>query len=152
MAAPRTPSRSIVGKRLGLGAYGNLTGPGSVDLTARAADAAIAVGAEVGNARAISVQLKDANGRNIDYVEEVDLVLFLDAARVAYVVTGGSTGIAIGANGALSTITAKKRFKAVTDAAGLLTLTWTDTGTEAAYLGVRLPTGRWVMSAALTNA
>lgn len=123
-----------------------------ITVTSPAVDATITVGAEASDARDISVQLKDANGNNIDFVECVDLILFLDAGGEAFVVTGGSTGIAIDANGAILAVVAKKLFKAVTDATGLLTLTWTDTGTEAAYLGVRLPSGRIVMSSALTNA
>jgi hypothetical protein len=96
--------------------------------------------------------LKDADGKDINYVEEVDIVVFLNAARTAYVVTGGSTGIAIGTDGALQTIVAKKVFRATSEADGDIDLTWTDTGTEAAYLGVKLPNGRYVMSSALTNA
>jgi len=123
-----------------------------IDITQPCADASIVVGAESTNVRAITIQLKDSNGEDIDYVEEVELVLFLNAARTAYVVTGGSTGIAIGTDGALSTIVAKKVFRATSEADGDLDLTWTDTGTEAAFLGVKLPGGRIVMSDALTNS
>ena len=31
-------------------------------------------------------------------------------------------------------------------------LDWLDTGTEAAFIGLKLPNGRYVMSSALTNA
>jgi hypothetical protein len=143
--------KAVLGRRLGVGGANQLVS-GGIDITARCADATITVGDEVSNARAIAVQLKDALGRDIDYVEEVELALFLTADRLAYVVTGGSTGIAIGTDGALSTIVAKKRFCATSEADGDIDLTWTDTGTEAAYLGIKLPTGRWVMSTALTNA
>ena len=141
---------SIHGRKLGLNAAGNLSANG-IDITAPCADATITVGAEAANVRAITIQLLDAEGNDIDYVEEVELVMFLNAARTAYVVTGGSTGIAIGTDGALQTILAKKVFRATSESDGDIDLTWTDTGTEVAFLGVRLPTGRIVMSDALTN-
>ena len=142
---------SLHGRRLGIGLENQLVSNG-IEITRPCVDASITVGAESTNVRAITIQLKDARGNDIDYVEEVDLVLFLSADRLAYVVTGGTTGIAIGTDGALQTILAKKVFRATSEADGDIDLTWTDTGTEAAYLGVRLPNGRWVMSDALTNA
>jgi hypothetical protein len=115
-------------------------------------DATITLGAEVGDAIPIAIQLLDAAGNDLDYVEEVELVMFLNAARTAYVVTGGSTGIAIGTDGALSTVVAKKRFFATCEADGDIDLSWTDTAHEVAFLGVKLPNGKMVMSAALTTA
>lgn len=121
------------------------------NLTRTVAAAAITVGAEVSNARAISIQLKNGYGRNIKFAGEVELVVLLDAAGADYVATGGSTGIAIGAQGKLQQSIAKKRFWARSNTSGVIALTWTDTGTEAAYLGVILPTGEQVISAPLTN-
>lgn len=142
---------SIHGRRLALGAKGQLVS-NSIEISRPCVDATITVGAENTNVRAITIQLKDAKGNDIDYVETVELILFLDAARTAFVVTGGSTGLAIGTDGALLAVVAKKYFLATSEADGDIDLTWTDTGSEAAYLGVRLPNGRIVMSAALTNA
>ncbi len=148
MASNRT---SVHGRRLGLGPQNQLTS-NDIDITRPCVDATITVGAEIANARAITIQLKDADGNDIDYVEEVDLIMFLNAARTAYVVTGGSTGIAIGTDGALQTIVAKKVFRATSEADGEIDLTYTDTGVEVCFLGVKLPNGRYVMSSALTNA
>jgi len=144
-------TKSLIGQILQLGDQNQLQSR-DIDISQPCADASIVVGAESTNVRPITIQLKDSNGEDIDYVEEVELVLFLNAARTAYVVTGGSTGIAIGTDGALSTIVAKKVFRATSEADGDLDLTWTDTGTEVAFLGVKLPGGRIVMSDALTNA
>lgn len=116
------------------------------------AGARITVGAEVSNARAITIQLTDGAGRDISYRAAVDLVLLLDANGDAFAATGGSTGIAIGTDGALLATVAKKRWTAISEADGDIDLTWTDTGTEAAYLGVILPNGAMVVSSALTNA
>lgn len=152
MTSPRSKFLSIHGRRLGLGAYNELvTKGGEMQISRPCVDASIVVSDETTNVRTITIQLKDASGNDIDYVEEVDLVLFLTADRLAYVVTGGSTGIAIGTDGALSTIVAKKVFRATSEADGDIDLTWTDTGTEAAFLGVKLPNGRYVMSTALAN-
>lgn len=116
------------------------------------AGASITVGAEVANVRAITIQLKDAQGNDLAYRGQVRIAVLADANGDAFVVTGGSTGIAIGADGALLAIVAKKLFQAISEADGDIDLTWTDTGTEVAYLAVILPNGRMVISAALTNA
>lgn len=141
---------SLHGRRLGLGAKNQLVSNG-IEISRPCVDATITVGAENTNVRAITIQLKDADGNDINYVETVELIVFLNAEKTAFVVTGGSTGIAIGTDGALQPIVAKKYFLATSEADGDIDLTWTDTGTEAAYLGVRLPNGRIVMSSALTN-
>ena len=124
--------------------------PGIAD----AVGATITVAAEDTNVRQILVQLTDAAGNAIDYIETVTLIVFLNAARTAFVVTGGTTGIELGAGGqgAILALVAKKVFLATTEVNGQLDLKWTDTGTEAAFLGVQLPTGEVVMSSALTNA
>lgn len=127
-----------------------------IDITQSAVDATITVSAEgatTADTRDIVVTLLDSEGVAIDYVEEVELHMFLTADRLAYVVTGGSTGITLGAagDGAILIIVAKKVFVATTEATGILDLDWLDTGTEAAFLGVKLPNGRYVMSSALTN-
>lgn len=121
-------------------------------LSSIVADATITVGAEASDVRAITIQLKNGYGRNINFAAEVDVAVLLNAAGTDYAATGGSTGIAIGASGKLQQIIAKKRFKARSTTAGVIALTWTDTGTEAAYLGVILPNGKQVVSTALTNA
>lgn len=116
------------------------------------AGATIVVGAEDTNVRAITIQLTDGAGADIAVRQAVLIAVLLDANGDAFVATGGSTGIAIGTDGALLAIVAKKLFLAISEADGDIDLTWTDTGTEAAYLAVILPTGKMVISAALTNA
>ena len=142
---------SLHGRRMGLADTGNLVGNG-LNVTQPCVDASITVGAENTNVRAITIQLKDANGKDIAYRETVMAYVFADANGDAFVATGGSTGIAIGTDGALLALVAKKAFILVSEADGDIDLTWTDTGTEAAYLALRLPGGRMVFSSALTNA
>lgn len=116
------------------------------------ANAVITVGAEVANVRAITIQLADIAGRDISYRAAIRAVVLADANGDAFVATGGSTGIAIGVDGALLSLVAKKSFQLISEADGDIDLTWTDTGTEAAFLGLILPTGEVVISAPLTNA
>lgn len=145
--------RHIVGRLFGLGPQNQLTS-NDIDITQPAVDATITVSAEAAttaNTRDIRIQLLDSEGNDIDYVETVDIVMFLTADRKAFVATGGSTGIDIDGDGALLDIVAKKVFLATTEADGDLGLKWLDTGTEVAFLGLRLPNGRFIMSSALTN-
>ncbi len=148
--------RSIIGRVLQLGDSNQLMSR-DIEMTKAAIDATITVSAEgatTANTRDIVVTLLNSEGEAISEVEEIEVHMFLDAARLAYVVTGGSTGITLGAagDGAVLPIVAKKVFVCTTEATGILDLDWLDTGTEVAFLGVKLPSGRYVMSAALTNA
>lgn len=113
--------------------------------------AVITVGAEADNVRAITVQLVDGDGDDLARRAAVLIAVLADANGDAFVGTGGSTGIAIGTDGALLPIVAKKLFLAISEADGDIDLTWTDTGTEAAYLAVIRPDGRIIASTALTN-
>lgn len=142
---------SLHGRKLGLTPKNNLISNG-IEVTHPCVDATITVAAEAGDARAITIQLKDALGNDVAEVTPVEIHMFANAAMTAYVTTGGSTGIAIGTDGALLAVVAKKFFLATSEADGDIDLTWTDTGTEAAYLGLKLPNGRMIVSAALTNA
>lgn len=142
---------SIHGRQLGLTEFGNLAGNG-IAISQPCVDASVVVSAESTNVRTITIQLKDINGKDINYVETVGVFVFTDATRTAFAVTGGSTGIAIGTDGALLALVAKKSFWATSEADGDIDLTYTDTGTEACYIGIRLPNGRFVMGdQALTN-
>lgn len=148
--------RSIIGRVLQLGDSNQLMSR-DIEMTKAAIDATITVSAEgatTANTRDIVVTLLNSEGEAISEVEEIEVHMFLTADRLAYVVTGGSTGITLGAagDGAVLPIVAKKVFVCTTEATGILDLDWLDTGTEAAFLGVKLPNGRYVMSAALTNA
>lgn len=129
-----------------------VTGPSDVvDFGGALAGATIGIGAEVGNGRAIAIQLKDGQGRNLAVRAAVQIAVLADANGDAFVATGGSTGIAIGSEGALLPIVAKKLFLALSEADGRVELTWTDTGSEPAYLAVLLPSGKLAVSSALTN-
>lgn len=142
---------SIHGRRFALGPYNELKSRG-IQITRPCVDASITVGDENANVRAITIQLKDADGNDIDYVETVEVIVFANAAMTAFAGTGGSTGLAIGTDGALLAVVAKKYFLATSEADGDIDLTWTDIGTESVAVGVRLPNGRVVVTDAFANA
>lgn len=141
---------SLEGRRLGLGAQDQLVSNG-VQITQPCVDASITIGAENANVRTITVQLKNSHGRDINYVESFELLVFSSAAMTAFASTGGSTGVAIGTDGAMLTVVAKKLFLCTSEADGDWDGTWTDTGTESVAIGVRLPNGRVVVSSAFAN-
>ena len=142
---------SIHGRRLMLGAKDQLVS-NSIEISRPCVDATITVGAENTNVRAITIQLKDAKGNAINYAEMVELIVFSSSAMTDFTATGGSTGIAAGASGKILALVAKKVFRAISTTAGALAVIYTDTGSDAAYLGVRLPNGRIVAGGTLTNA
>lgn len=144
---------SIMGRRLGIGLAGNLKGKGGdLNITQPCVDASITISDEVNDVRTITIQLKDANGADINYVETFELIVFTSAAMTAFATTGGSTGVAIGTDGALLALVAKKVFLCTSESDGDWDGTWTDTATETVAIGVRLPNGRVVVSSAFANA
>ena len=151
--AAKSPFRSVRGKALGLGPYGNLVANG-IDITPKAVTATISIsaeGASVANQRDITITLKDADGNAIDYAENFEIRLYLSSAMTDFVATGGSTGIAAGASGKILAVVAKKIFRAITTTAGVCQVIYTDTGTEAGYLAVALPNGIVVGGGLVTN-
>lgn len=113
--------------------------------------ATITVGSEVSHVREVTIQLKDADGNNLAKTAQVLLVLYSSAAATA-LATAPSTGLAIDANGFfIVTLTTKLVIRAKTDATGKITMTYTDTGLAATFLGVTIGDGREFISAALTN-
>jgi hypothetical protein len=146
---------SIHGRRLGLKVpTDNLVARG-INISQPCVDATITVSAEgatVANQRDISITLKDARGAAINYAEMVELIVFSSSAMTNFTTTGGTTGIAAGASGYILALVAKKVFRAISTTAGVIAVIYTDTGTDAAYLGVRLPNGRIVAGGTLTTA
>lgn len=153
MATQIRGTKSILGRRLGVDGYQRMVSNGVV-LSSKASNATISISAEgatVSNQRDITITLKDANGNAVDEATMFDVFLYTSSAMTDFVATGGSTGIAAGASGKVLAIVAKKVFKAITTTAGVCQLIYTDTGTEAVYMAVGLPTGRVVAGGTLTN-
>lgn len=145
--------RQILGRLLTQSiAYGHLLVNGTA-IMPKCTNATITVGDETTNVRPITIQLLDALGNDLDESAVVEAFVFADAGGLALAGTGGSTGIAAGTDGAiLQTVIAKKRFTLSSEADGDIDLTWTDTGTEEVFLGLRLPNGRMIISESIANA
>ena len=150
-----TEFKSLFGSMLGLGKNGELASQnrrGYSRHTDRIGNAVITIAAEAGDARAITVQLYDHNGDAITWAGYFEIILFSSSAMTDFVATGGSTGLAAGASGKLQAVIAKKLFRAITTTAGLWAGTYTDTGTDAGYLAIRLPNGQIIAGGTITNA
>ncbi len=161
MPANRPAFKTIApgaGQFLGLGALGELATKVGNTITRWVSPAVIvtgtisAEGATNANQRDITLTVKDRRGNAINYAAMIEVVALLNAGGTDFAATGGSTGIAVGASGKLLAIVAKKLFRGITTTAGVLQLTYVDTGTEAVYLGVRLPNGEVTVIGNLTNA
>ena len=151
MAVDQTNS---VGRRLALGPNGALIA-NRIEITRPCVGATITVSAEgatTANTRDITIQLTNAEGLPIDYVETFEIIMFGNAARTAFVTTGGSTGLGTGTDGALLAVVAKKYFLATSESDGDWDGVYLDTGTDTTFLGLRLPNGLIIMASELTNA
>jgi len=154
---PRPSFKSILGKRLGLGAYGELASNNAgtpIQLTSKAVTASFVISAEAAttaDTRDLTITLKDAHGNALDYAEMFEIHVYAASTQLDWS-AGGSTGIVQGAAGKLLLVSAKKIFKAITNTSGVWTGTYLDTGTAAAYLGIILPNGVRVAGGLLTNA
>ena len=142
---------TIEGSKAAVSKKGNLVSLGK-RVTHPCVDASITVSDEDTNVRTITIQLKDAYGNDISEVTAFQLAVFANAAGTAYATTGGSTGVAIGTDGALLAVVAKKLFHCTSESDGDWDGTWTDTGTESVAIGVILPNGNVVISEAFANA
>lgn len=114
------------------------------------ASATFTIGDEDTNVRTITIQLVDSDGNNVAERVTVGLDVCSDSTG-ATLATGGSTGIAASTNTVATAILAKKVFRVNSSSAGLITLTWTDTGTEAVYLAVIFPSGKRSVSSVIAN-
>lgn len=152
MANTGTILRSIAGRQFGLGFAKELISNGK-QMSRPAVDATVTVGDEAANVRTITIQLKDADGKDITYVETVDIIIANSADLTTLAAPAPSTGLAAGTDGAIMAIKAHNFYLATSESDGDIDLTWTDTGTAAAWIFVRLPSGGIVAgSQALTNA
>jgi hypothetical protein len=112
-------------------------------------NATFTVGAEAGNARAVAVQLKDANGGNpakrlvvTAYVSDA-----ATGAGVAAAAPDGGAAVSVGA--LLAAVVAGKVLKLISSATGAFTVTLTESTAKTFYLCVILPDGTVKVSPAV---
>ncbi len=140
MATNRT---SIHGRRLGIGQSGELVS-NEIRATSPAVGCTIAVTVTSTSPRPITLQITDVNGAALAEITQIMITVYTTSAMTA-LSTGGSTGLAASV-GLLTALVAKKIFWANTNTSGAMTLSWTDTGTDAAILVVTLPNGNYVIA------
>jgi len=116
-----------------------------------AADASISV--DVGDTAAtVTIQLKDWNGDDLAVPGTVICYLSSDPAGLDFNEATVTTETAIATDGSLAILLAKIAYLVTSEADGDIGLTITDTGEDVYYLVVVLPTGKLVVSDAMTFA
>lgn len=124
----------------------------TIGSTVIATGATIAVGTEATDVINVDIDLTDADGNNVTAITAVHAYLSDAATGSGVSGTAPSGGVAEGTNGKLAETVANKVFILLSDATGNVDIDLTDTGTPTFYLVVVLPTGKVVVSDAITFA
>lgn len=115
--------------------------------------AVFTVGAETGgNTINVGIQLNDGNGDAIAQRACVHAYLSDDANGDSVAATAPATSVAIGTDGVLTDIVAKKSWMLVSEADGDIDIDIVETGGDTWYLVVVLPDGTLTVSDAITFA
>jgi hypothetical protein len=112
------------------------------------------VGDEATDIIPVAIQVVDPGGDALEEKFALELYVCSDAAGET-VAAATNVEVAVVTGAALVTHVAHEWFSLVTDDAGLLELTFTDTsgtGTETLYIGIKLPNGKYIVSDAITFA
>lgn len=116
------------------------------------ANATITVGSEDTNAINVAVQLLDGNGDNLATAAGVQWYLSDDADGSSLTAAAPDGGAAIGTDGLLIEQTANTSGLLVTESDGAADVALTEAGAATWYLVLVLPSGRVVVSGAITFA
>jgi hypothetical protein len=117
------------------------------------ADVSFTIGAETGgNTIAVTMQFKDANGKDLAHAACVYAYFSDDAAGQTPLATASSGAVAIGTDGLLQALEAKKQFMLTCEADGDADITIIEAGAKTMYLNVVLPDGTIKTSGAITFA
>lgn len=114
--------------------------------------ATIAVGTEAANVINVTVQLVDGAGDDLDNVATVLAYLSDDSGGAGVAATAPDGGVAIGTDGNLGAIVAGKVFLLTSESDGDIDIDITESGADTFYLVVVLPSGKTVVSGAITFA
>lgn len=101
-------------------------------------------------AATVTIQLKDWNGDDLAVPGTVICYLSSDSAGLDFNAATVTTETAIATDGSLAILLAKIAYLVTSEADGDIGLTVTDTGDDVYYLVVVLPTGKLVVSDAMT--
>jgi hypothetical protein len=116
----------------------------------QSASATMTVGIEAADAINVVLQLTDGNGEDMSVSSWCMFYLADDAAGDTPSAVAPTGGIVIGTDGALIEWTANLSGIAISESDGDIDITLTDTGTPTFYFVALLPTGKRVVSAAIT--
>lgn len=113
----------------------------------------MAVGAEGGSDDInVTVQLTDHNGNDLAIAGAVGFYLADDSAGLNRSTVAPDGGIAIGTDGSMSEFIANLAGSVTSETDGDIDITLIDSGTPTFYLVIVLPTGKIVVSDAITFA
>jgi len=115
-----------------------------------AADATVTVAEKDTDEWTVAIQLKDWNGDDLAVPGTVICYLSSDSAGLDFNEAAVTTETAIGTDGSLAILLAKIAYLVTSEADGDIDLTITDTGADVYYFVVVLPTGKLVVSDAIT--
>lgn len=116
------------------------------------AGATIVVGAEDTNVINAAIQLTDDNGDDLAVRGTILAYLSDDANGDSIMTTGHSTAPAIGTDGLIVPLVAKKVFLLTSESDGDIDIDFTETGALTTYLVLVMPNGKRVVSGAITHA
>jgi hypothetical protein len=119
----------------------------------RVCDVGFTIGAEAANVINVALQLKDANGDDLNERANVAAYLSADANGDAIAATAPDGGVAVGTDGLAIPVVASKAFLLTSESDGDVDLNLTHAaGALTLYLIVVLPTGVLKASGAITFA
>lgn len=107
------------------------------DVQGRVPTVGFTIGAESGNARDITIQLKDVSGNNLSAVRAIEIWL-ADSTTGWELTTAPNGGVSIQTGTAMDVPTAGKRLRMMTDASGVAVIRITESGTKNLYVRVLL--------------
>jgi hypothetical protein len=117
------------------------------------ADVDFTIGAEAANVINVALQLNDANGAAVAEAMNVQVFLSDNATGLDVTGTAPDGGIAIGTDGdIIGSLTANIALMLQSEADGDIDIDITESGTDTWYLVVVLPSGKHVVSGAITFA
>lgn len=116
-------------------------------------DAAFTIGAEAANAINVAVQIKSDKGQAAIASRRFLQVYLATSNTGATLAAAPDGGMAIGTNGVvLGALIANRMVSVLTDASGRFDLTLTESTAKSFYMVVVMPSGRLVVSGAITFA
>ena len=114
--------------------------------------ATFTIGTEATNVINVGIQLHKVSGGNLDVRGALMAYLSDDANGDSITATGPSTESAIGTDGVLGILLAKKIYFLVSESDGDIDIDLTETGAATWYLVLVMPSGKLVVSSAITFA